>query len=183
LTLIPEHRIIISPINELEADLLRGIGDEVQRVFGFAVEIEPLLDNLDFAYNADRAQYHTTPILDRLADLAPPHALRVAAVARVDLFIPILTHVYGEAQLGGRACIVSTYRLDENLSPAADSHILFQRVIKEAVHELGHTFDLRHCRDPQCIMHYCRAIEDVDRKSNDLCRYCGVMLQDQLAKL
>ena len=55
--------------------------------------------------------------------------------------------------------------------PAPEGTFCYQRVIKEAVHELGHTFDLRHCRDPQCLMHYCRAIEDVDRKSSDLCRY------------
>ncbi len=46
-----------------------------------------------------------------------------------------------------------------------------ERMVKEALHELGHTFKLLHCKDPQCIMHYCRSLRDVDRKSDHLCRY------------
>ena len=52
-----------------------------------------------------------------------------------------------------------------------------------AVHELGHTFTLRHCPDRTCIMHYCRNEEDVDRKSDELCRYCKVMLEDEIKRL
>ncbi len=56
-------------------------------------------------------------------------------------------------------------------------------MVKEAIHELGHTFKLRHCPDAACIMHYCRSEADVDRKSNDLCRYCRVMLNDELKRI
>jgi len=99
----------------------------------------------------------------------------------VDLFIPILTHVYGEAQLGGRACILSTYRFSEGPGPGAD--IFRDRIVKEGTHELGHTFNLRHCPDPTCVMHYCRGIREVDRKSNRFCRYCAVLLRDEMKKL
>ena len=57
------------------------------------------------------------------------------------------------------------------------------RVLKEAVHELGHTFSLRHCKEQTCIMHYCRRIKDVDRKSDQLCRYCRILLQDETKRL
>ncbi|MDP4727320.1 MAG: hypothetical protein NWS07_08500, partial [Desulfobacterales bacterium] len=107
-------------------------------------------------------------------------ALKLVAITQVDLFIPILTHVYGEAQLGGKAAIISTYRLTDD-NPAAGSDVSLQiRAAKEATHELGHTFKLRHCPEHSCIMHYCRSIKDVDRKSNQLCRHCKVMLQDEL---
>ena len=62
-----------------------------------------------------------------------------------------------------------------------DSHI--QRIVKEAIHELGHTFSLRHCREHSCIMHYCRTELDVDRKSDQLCRYCKILLDDEIKKL
>ena len=128
-------------------------------------------------------QYHSTPILQVLADKTPAHALKVLGIVDMDLFIPILTHVYGEAQLGGRACIVSTHRLKEGLFPSGNPDAVTDRLVKEAIHELGHTFNLRHCRDTACIMHYCRTVRDVDRKSDDLCRYCRVLLDDEIRRL
>jgi archaemetzincin len=115
--------------------------------------------------------------------MAPDGALKIIAITQVDLFIPILTHVYGEAQLGGKAAIISTYHLQEGLDAAATNPAMHCRLGKEAVHELGHTFTLRHCPERTCIMHYCRSIQDVDRKSNHLCRHCRVLLQDELSKL
>ena len=76
--------------------------------------------------------------------------------------------------------MVSTYRLREALSLAGSRDAYERRVVKEAIHELGHTFNLRHCRDSTCIMHYCHTVEDVDRKTDQLCRYCKVLLEDEL---
>jgi archaemetzincin len=91
--------------------------------------------------------------------------------------------VYGEAQLGGKACIISTHRLNEGLFATGGLMAYRSRLLKEAIHELGHTFNLRHCTDHSCIMHYCRRISDVDRKSDDLCRYCRIMLDDEIKRL
>jgi archaemetzincin len=118
-----------------------------------------------------------------LALKAPAGAIKVLAVVEVDLFIPILTHVYGEAQLGGTACIVSTIRLNEGHSALNTQQPFLGRIIKEAIHELGHTFRLRHCREQTCLMHYCRDECDVDRKSDQLCRYCKVLLDDETQRL
>ena len=181
--LSPEHSIVITVIGDLDASFLKQIRPEINRVFGCNTELIPLLQDVDFAFDAGRNQYHSTPILKALAGKAPPHAVKVLAVVEVDLFIPILTHVYGEAQLGGKACIISTHRLKEGLSPASCLEIFSSRIAKEAIHELGHTFGLRHCRDHACIMHYCRNVIDVDRKSDQLCRYCKVLLEDEMKRL
>lgn len=142
-----------------------------------------LLQDINFAYSLTRDQYHSTAILEKLASTLPSQAIKVVAITNEDLFIPILTHVYGEAQLAGKACIVSTFRLQEGLALANIQKEFENRVVKEVVHELGHTFNLRHCKDKACIMHYCRSIKDVDRKSNQLCRYCKILLKDELKKL
>jgi archaemetzincin len=163
--------------------LCEAVAREIERVFGCRSEIKPLLADVDFALDPVRRQYHSTVILQRLAAMAPDRALKIIAISQVDLFIPILTHVYGEAQLGGKAAIISTFRLQEGLSAAATNPAMQCRLGKEAVHELGHTFTLRHCPDRTCIMHYCRSIKDVDRKSNQLCRHCRVLLQDELKRL
>lgn len=142
-----------------------------------------LLSDISFAKDEDRSQYHSTSILKALETAAPSRALKVAALCKVDLFIPILTYVYGEAQLNGKACIVSTHRLYQGCETGLNNDILIERVTKEVIHELGHTFDLRHCKDPACLMHYARNEKDVDRKSNQLCRYCSILLHDSLQKL
>jgi archaemetzincin len=183
LTAPSEHTIVISPNKDSDSELFKPISREVERLFGFPTEIATLLEDLEFAHDSNRNQYHSTKILGRLEELAPPTALKVLALTEVDLFIPILTHVYGEAQIGGKACIVSTCRLKENLSPLSADEAYRSRVVKEAMHELGHTFKLRHCQDPACIMHYCRSIRDVDRKSDQMCRYCKVLIGDEIKRL
>jgi archaemetzincin len=162
---------------------MEAVAGEIRQVFGFSTETSPILQDLSFALDNNRHQYHSTAILNRLAADIPPQAIRVLAIVQVDLFIPILTHVYGEAQLGGLACIVSTFRLNERRSGMNVPRKYIDRIVKEAIHELGHTFNLRHCPTDTCIMHYCRNEEDVDHKSDQLCRYCIVMLEDEIKRL
>jgi archaemetzincin len=177
------QKIIISPIENIDICNYQLLGQEIHRTFGFQTESKSLLQNINFAYNLNRGQYHSTAILEKLANTSPSEAFKIAAITDKDLFIPILTHVYGEAQLAGKACIVSTFRLKEGLSIANIEKGLGIRIVKEVLHELGHTFNLCHCRDNSCIMHYCRSMRDVDRKSNQLCRYCKILLEDELKKM
>jgi len=178
-----EHIILISPVGDLSTELMEALVGEIQRVFGYSIKVDSVLQDLSFALDQNRNQHHSTMILKQLAANAPARAVKVIAIAQVDLFIPILTHVYGEAQLGGTACVVSTYRLNEGRSAMNISQKYIDRIVKEAIHELGHTFNLRHCPEDTCIMHYCRNEEDVDRKSDELCRYCKVMLEDEIKRI
>ena len=179
-----EHIIVISPIGDLEdTSLINMISREINRIFNHRTEIVSLLKDVNFALDPVRNQFHSTSILEKLERLSPINSMKVVGIAMVDLFIPILTHVYGEAQLGGKTCIVSTYRLKEGLSLRNSIHIYHNRITKEVIHELGHTFNLRHCPDNFCIMHYCRTVRDVDGKSDQLCRYCKTLLEDEIKKL
>ncbi len=175
-------RILLSPLGPFEGELLAAVAGEVRRVFGCETRSVRLLDEVGFARDPLRGQLGSTPILERLAAACPPDALKVLALTEEDLFIPVFTYVFGEAQLGGRAAIVSTHRL--GLAPGFPvAHAaLCRRLLKEAVHELGHTFGLRHCPDASCLMHYCRSARDVDRKGGELCRYCRILLNDALAR-
>ena len=177
------YRIAIAPLGDFDPQLPETVSREIHRVFGLHAEVKTIPLSLAFAYDAGRQQYHSTPILQKLAEALPDDALRILALVEVDLFIPILTYVYGEAQIGGRSCIVSTCRLNAGPGARYLSERTAWRVVKESLHELGHTFNLRHCPDVACLMHYCRGDADVDRKSGDLCRYCRVMLDDELRRI
>ena len=98
---------------------------------------------------------------------------KILAVTGLDLFVPVLTYVFGEAQLSGKAAVVSTFRLDETLyGLPANRPLLEERLLKEAVHELGHTFGLIHCRNYECAMHSSTAAEEIDIKGKGLCEEC-----------
>jgi archaemetzincin len=120
------------------------------------------------AFDPRRKQWSTHRILAWLGTAAP--AGKVLAVTDQDLFIPILTFVFGEAQLGGRAAVVSTARLGEPGLP--DPRVALERLAKESVHELGHCYGLVHCDSPGCVMGRSSTARDVDRKRGDFCASC-----------
>jgi len=171
--------IIVSPVGDIPPWITQLLAEKLAVAFGFKTRVEPLLMDLAFSHDPDRNQYHSTPILTQLEQLCPKDGLKVVAITQEDLFIPILTHVYGEAQLGGRTCILSIARLITGPDlGGVDAGA--GRIVKEAIHELGHCFDLRHCQDRYCIMYYCRQLSDVDKKSKEFCRYCRIFLSDAI---
>lgn len=135
-----------------------------------------LVDDVDVApvYDASRGQFYSTGLLAELVRLGEQHpSTKLLGVTDVDLFIPILTFVFGEAQLGGPTALLSSYRLrQEFYGLPADTGLLFDRIEKEALHELGHTLGLVHCEDRGCVMHFSNSVDQVDLKPNDYCAEC-----------
>lgn len=125
------------------------------------------------AYNPLRGQYNSTQLLAKLVQYDRGRDAKLLGVADVDLYIPVLTFVFGEAQLGNNAAIVSVYRLRQSFYGLPEDEVMFYgRCEKEALHELGHTFGLLHCRDFSCVMHFSNSIENIDLKGGDFCRKC-----------
>lgn len=134
--------------------------------------VDERLDYLS-AFDPGRGQYYSTEILRRLQPLAE-NGVRVLGVTELDLFVPVLTFVFGEAQLDGPCALVSFHRLREEFyGMPARADLLAERLLKEAVHELGHTFGLRHCFDWQCVMASSHAVEFLDVKEAEFCRRCA----------
>lgn len=125
------------------------------------------------SYDSARGQYNSTVLLRLLLDDPQGGAGRVLGVTSVDLFVPVLTYVFGEAQLQGRAAAVSIHRLrPEAYGLPSDDALLYRRFETEAVHELGHTYGLLHCTNPTCVMRASTYAEDIDMKSPSFCRAC-----------
>jgi len=161
------------PVGRVDRAQLTVLAGGLASHLGVACSIHP--DGFDpgFAYNPLRGQYHSTEILKGLVRDTPAESWRVLGVTEHDLYIPILTFVFGEAQLEARGALVSLHRLrQEFYGLPADPQLLAQRLLKESIHELGHTLGLRHCADYLCAMSPSHAVERIDIKLAEFCPAC-----------
>jgi archaemetzincin len=160
------------PIGSYDVRLLQIIAPALADVFRVPCHILDTRLNPQFAFHSERQQYHSSEILHAMQPYADG-AWRVLGVAAVDLYIPILTFVFGEAQMGGPCAVVSFHRLmQEFYGLPQDVDLLIDRLIKESVHEVGHTVDLTHCEDYSCAMAPSHAVEWIDLKQATLCANC-----------
>jgi archaemetzincin len=169
----PIHLIpLVSANGGLGFDRLEHLAATLARTFRTPCRIRPEMVDISFSLDEGRGQYYSTAILERLEKAADPDA-RVLGVTVSDLYVPVLTFVFGEAQLDGNCAVVSSARLAEEFYGLAPNETLFrERLVKEAAHELGHTFGLRHCVDWQCVMASSHAVERLDIKGAEFCRSC-----------
>ena len=129
------------------------------------------------AYNSARNQYNSLDILVMIAGLQTRPGIKLLGLTPFDLFIPILTFVFGQAQLNNRNALMSFHRLRQTFYGLPQNEDLFlERCEKEALHELGHTFGLVHCRNFECVMYLSNAIEQVDLKMSAFCDSCRAQL-------
>jgi archaemetzincin len=130
--------------------------------------IVPPVDALDMG----RQQYDAGKMLEAFSTLELDRFRKVVAVCREDLFVPILTHVHGEAQQGGKFAIVSLFRLHKDPILNSPTSSLYNRVVKVTLHEIGHLFNLFHCEDQNCLMHFSSTLDQLDATPIYFCRYC-----------
>jgi archaemetzincin len=141
----------------------------------FLMETVAPIQDVEEAYDAFRNQYHSTRILALLEKLLETTTVgRMLGVASFDLYVPGMNFVFGEARCPGRAAVISTLRLKPNMN---DSSLLGRRVLKEAVHEVGHMLGLGHCANQECVMYFSERLRDTDRKHDNLCGSCGQKLK------
>jgi archaemetzincin len=152
--------------------VLEHLAAVLVRTFKTPCRIRPEVFDVGFAHDAARHQYYSTAILQRMERTSDLDA-RVLGVTACDLYVPVLTFVFGEAQLDGNCAVVSTARLQEEfygMPPRDELHR--ERLVKEAAHELGHTFGLRHCADWRCVMSSSHGVERLDVKGSEFCTSC-----------
>ncbi len=158
--------IRIIPLGYVAAELVASLAEKLEDRFDFVGGVA-VLNAVELpwqCYNSLRHQYNSTCILRHLES-----RWITLGVTEVDMYANGLNFVFGEAELGGSRAVVSTYRL----KVGASRKLLEERLFKEAVHELGHVFGLRHCNDRRCVMCFSNSVSDVDAKSSEFCELCG----------
>jgi archaemetzincin len=177
------REIRILPLGHAQHELVEQIRGPLEETFRVPVIVDhPSIDMARF-FDTERAQYNSTRLLEYLK-VTYSHALhtrgrrsrfghKTLGIAAQDLFTPILTYVFGEAELAGDVAVVSYHRLEnERYGLSPDPALLRERLRKEALHELGHTYGLVHCADQSCVMHTSTYVEDIDVKGEKFCQVC-----------
>ena len=176
--------IDIIPIGEVEDTLLLFLKQSLFQTFKIETRIRRSHFDLSLVYDPLRDQYNSTGLLLQLIQDTPPETFRILGVTELDLFIPIFTFLFGEAQLKGVGALVSARRLHNQFYGIPENQKLFQdRLLKEGIHELGHTFGLIHCFTVNCVMKSSTYVEEIDQKSLHFCRVCQQeMLNNRLGR-
>jgi len=174
--------IYVLPFGEIANEKLSFAQKLIEKKFNFICNV---LNNQmipEQAFDSQRQQYLSTHFLLKILESCPENAQKIVGLTTVDLFVPILTFVFGQAQLNGKAAIVSTHRLRQEFYglPSNDS-IFSERLDKEITHELGHTFGMVHCRNSRCAMHFSNSIREIDVKNNEFCEGCEKILKNAMS--
>ncbi len=157
--------IALVRVGNFPPGLLEEISERAAiRVAGEVVDPAPAL-------HPGRNQYESTRLLEELKARGPEG--RIIGAAECDLFVPVLTFVFGEAEMPGRAAVFSIARLREEFYGLPPNRgLLLTRALRELWHEAGHLRGLPHCKDWSCLMSSSHSVERVDAKSDTYCREC-----------
>ncbi len=168
-----QGEIYILAINKVDSTLLEKLRANLEKIFGQKIRVRQISLDLEFAYNSERKQYYSSAILEKLRNTSSEAGERVLGLVDVDLYVPDLNFVFGEADIVEKLAVISTKRLrQEYYGLPKDEELLLDRTSKESVHELGHTYGLRHCPDKSCVMYFSNSLQDTDFKSSSFCESC-----------
>jgi archaemetzincin len=165
--------IDLVPIGNIKETYLLFLQQSLFHVFRIETRVRHHPFDLSIVYDPVRNQYNSSGLLFQLIQDPPPGTLKMIGITELDLFIPIFTFLFGEAQLKGIGALVSIHRLhNEFYGMPEDEDLLKTRLLKEGIHELGHTFGLIHCFSVRCVMNTSTYVEDIDQKSANFCKSC-----------
>lgn len=178
------NALYLVAIGDIPEQVMNWIENAASEWYPLPIRRLPALSIPENAYDPKRKQYQSVEIMKALAQIAPKDAHRILGVTNVDLAIPMLSFLFGQAQLDGRIAVVSLCRLHQEFyGLPADEPTLRERTTKEVLHELGHTFGLVHCNDSKCVMSLATHIGLVDSKEEKYCERCGLQLVERFSSL
>lgn len=177
------NRIGVVAIGDVPAIAPKVIAAHISGYLNLHATVLPPLEQPTYAFNRQRLQYNVATILKELELVRFQGVSKVVGVLSVDLFVPLFTHVFGEARKGGKVALVSLFRLKEGVPGHIHlSSEVLERAAKVALHELSHLYNLPHCDDKKCLMHFSGDLEDLDTMPLYFCRYCSKFFRDAVVR-
>lgn len=165
-------------LGNFDKKLLHDIGVVVGHTFQLPVEFSDEYIDLSPFFDSARKQYNGNELIKKINAKVGLDHTKTIGLFGVDLFIPILTYIFGQAYLNGNTAIASSHRLgNERYGLSINPFLFQQRFIKEINHELGHCFGLVHCHQPGCVMQSSTYVEDIDQKETGFCSSCQELLK------
>jgi len=164
--------ILLVPIGEVDHKVIETLRFDLSKVFKKKVLMGKEMPRPDDAFNKKRNQYLSTAILKAMMEKKEYGTYgKILGIIDHDLYVPKLNFVFGEASQ--RVAIISLTRLRyEFYNLPKDQGLFRRRVLTEAVHELGHTYGLKHCGNPHCVMFSSKSLIDTDMKGPAFCERC-----------
>jgi archaemetzincin len=173
-------QIILQPVLfQPDKDILSSLEKALSEEFNASsIVIAPPIKEIPelLLFNNQRRQWKSNEILQWLSDMynkPSSKTAKILALCDFDAYSGALNFVFGQAYLDGSISAIYLPRLRQEfygLKP--DESVFYQRLVKEAVHELGHAFGLNHCRNIKCVMHFSNSLSDTDIKTSHLCNVC-----------
>jgi len=142
----------------------------IEKAFRYPVEVYARVAYPEKCYVPERGQYDAACVLAKLFEYP---GFRVLGIIDVDIFVEGTNFVFGLAARNEQCALVSTYRLRNA------QHLFFERMKKEIMHELGHTFGLLHCEN-ECVMRFSNTVFDTDNKPAEFCQACRDKIHEHL---
>jgi archaemetzincin len=167
------NKIVVVPMGEMDYSLVNKLASQLVSYFNVGVDILQGAKIPSEALNQQRGQYYSTVILNKLELMKSGPGEKILGLVDEDLYIPSKNFVIGEADPIGKSAVISMFRLKrENYEMLDEVKVLFSRVLKEAVHQLGRVWGFEDCRNPKCVMYFTDDVTEVDRKGKKFCDNC-----------
>jgi len=163
----------IVPINAIDSGFLQRVGLCLEERFLYRAAVERALAVPRSAVNNARAQMFVSTLTAKVLRAYPDDNGLLLAITDFDLYKTSHRFIFGDADEQRRIAVVSLHRLrGEFYGEDPDENTLFQRTLKECVHELGHAVGLKHCYNARCAMYYSNSIFETDNKMPHFCEAC-----------
>jgi archaemetzincin len=163
--------ISLISIGEVDTEVLEELEETLSEIFEQKIIIAGRIELSKLSWYKERQQYLGDVLLDSLPN--PDTNDIILGITDVDIFALGLDYVFGEADIESRKAVISVTRLRQEYYGFSSVESIFRaRILKEAVHEIGHTLGLKHCFNRHCVMHFSNSLMDTDVKDWRFCNNC-----------